>query len=122
MVICPTFPGNEFLSAPAVGLPRRTWSDISTATSASRTSRSRWPGLNLFVGEVVHSVAFRNAWPFRDRNVLVVGAGNSASDIAVQLADNGAAKVWLAVRTPPHLVRRAMGPIPSAVFFELFAR
>jgi putative flavoprotein involved in K+ transport len=81
-----------------------------------------WPGLSEFTGEVVHSGDFRNAWPFRDRDVLVVGAGNSAADIAVQLAHDGARKIWLAVRTPPHLVRRAMGPIPSDVFLELFAR
>ena len=36
--------------------------------------------------------------------------------------EGGARKVWLAVRTPPHLVRRAMGPIPSDIFLELFAR
>ncbi len=81
-----------------------------------------WPGLNQYAGELVHSADFRNAWPFRGRDVLVVGAGNSAADIAVQLSDNGARKVWLAVRTPPHLVRRAIGPIPSDVFLELFAR
>ncbi|MGH3533563.1 MAG: flavin-containing monooxygenase [Pseudonocardiaceae bacterium] len=81
-----------------------------------------WPGLVQFRGELVHSGGFRNAWPFRGHDVLVVGAGNSAADIAVQLADNGARKVWLAVRTPPHLVRRAMGPVPSDVFLELFAR
>lgn len=81
-----------------------------------------WPGLSHFTGELLHSGDFRNAWPFRGRDVLVVGAGNSAADIAVQLADEGARKVWLAVRTPPHLVRRAMGPIPSDIFLELFAR
>ena len=64
-----------------------------------------WPGLSRFTGDVLHSGDFRNGWPFQGRNVLVVGAGNSAADIAVQLADNGAGKVWLAVRTPPHLVR-----------------
>jgi putative flavoprotein involved in K+ transport len=82
----------------------------------------RWPGLDQFTGEVVHSGDFRNAWPFAGRDVLVVGAGNSAADIAVQLADDGARKVWLAVRTPPHLVRRAIGPVPSDLFLELFAR
>jgi putative flavoprotein involved in K+ transport len=81
-----------------------------------------WPGLDHFSGELVHSGNFRNAWPFRNRDVLVVGAGNSAADIAVQLADNGSRKIWLAVRTPPHLVRRAMGPFPSDIFLELFAR
>jgi cation diffusion facilitator CzcD-associated flavoprotein CzcO len=80
-----------------------------------------WPGLSQFTGEVVHSGNFRSAWPFRDRDVLVVGAGNSAADIAVQLANNGARRIWLAVRTPPHLVRRAIGPLPSDVLLELFA-
>jgi putative flavoprotein involved in K+ transport len=82
----------------------------------------RWPGLSHFDGELVHSAEFRNAWPYRGRDVLVVGSGNSAADIAVQLANDGARRIRLSVRTPPHLVRRAMGPIPSDVFLELFAR
>jgi cation diffusion facilitator CzcD-associated flavoprotein CzcO len=81
-----------------------------------------WPGLTQFNGEIVHSGDFINAWPYRGRDVLVVGAGNSAADIAVQLADVGARHIWLAVRTPPHLVRRAMGPFPSDIFLELFSR
>jgi putative flavoprotein involved in K+ transport len=81
-----------------------------------------WPGLSHFSGELIHSAEFRNAWPFQGRDVLVVGAGNSAADIAVQLANDGARRIWLAVRTPPHLVHRAMGPIPSDVFLEVFAR
>lgn len=81
-----------------------------------------WPGLPKFPGEVVHSADFRNAWPFRGRDVLVAGAGNSGADIAVALADSGARKIWLAVRTPPHLVPRAIGPVPSDLFLELFAR
>lgn len=81
-----------------------------------------WPGLNGFRGEFLHSIDFTNARPYRGRNVLVVGAGNSAADIAAQLADNAAGRIWLAVRTPPHLVRRAMGPIPSDLFLELSAR
>ena len=81
-----------------------------------------WPGLSSFNGEVVHSGDFTNAWPYRGRDVLVVGAGNSAADIAVQLANGGAGRIWLAVRTPPHLVRRAIGPFPSDIFLELFSR
>jgi len=81
-----------------------------------------WPGLGRFDGEVVHSGEFTNAWPYRGRDVLVVGAGNSAADIAVQLVNGGARRVWLAVRTPPHLVRRAIGPLPSDIFLELFSR
>ena len=82
----------------------------------------RWPGLDRFEGEIVHSGEFINAWPYRGRDVLVVGAGNSAADIAVQLANDGARRIWLAVRTPPHLVRRAIGGFPSDIFLELSAR
>ncbi len=81
-----------------------------------------WPGLSRFSGEIVHSSKFTNGWPYRGRDVLVVGAGNSAADIGVQLANAGARRIWLAVRTPPHLVRRAIGPIPSDLFLELFSR
>ena len=103
-------------------------SDLRTPAVVLATGKYRtpvvppWPGLGQFIGEVVHSGNFRNAWPFAGRDVLVVGAGNSAADIAVQLAEDGAGKVWLAVRTPPHLVRRAIGPVPSDIFLELFAR
>ena len=82
----------------------------------------RWPGVDGFQGEIVHSGDFVNAWPYRGRDVLVVGAGNSAADIAVQLANDGARRIWLAVRTPPHLVRRAIGGFPSDIFLELSAR
>ncbi len=76
---------------------------IILATGNYRTpSLPDWPGLKDFTGQLVHSGDFRNAWPFRDREVLVVGAGNSGADIAVQLANAGARRIWLAVRTPPH--------------------
>jgi putative flavoprotein involved in K+ transport len=96
---------------------------IVLATGRYRTPTiPAWSGLDQFTGELVHSGDFSNAWPYRGREVLVVGAGNSAADIAVQLADDGARRIWLSVRTPPHLVRRAMGPFPSDIFLEMFAR
>lgn len=82
----------------------------------------RWPGIDRFRGELLHSADFVNAWPYRGRDVLVVGAGNSAADIAVQLANDGARRIWLAVRTPPHLVRRAIAGFPSDLFLELFSK
>jgi cation diffusion facilitator CzcD-associated flavoprotein CzcO len=38
--------------------------------------------------------------------VLVVGAGNSGTEIATDLAENGAARVALSIRTPPPIVPR----------------
>jgi putative flavoprotein involved in K+ transport len=72
-----------------------------------------WPGAAEFTGTLIHSSEYRNAEPFRGQDVLVVGAGNSAAEIAVDLADGGGASVQLSVRTPPHIVRRDRFGIPS---------
>ena len=72
-----------------------------------------WPG--SFAGRIVHSSDYRNAEPYRGRRVMVVGGGNSGAEIAVDLADGGAADVLLSVRTPPSIVRRDILGFPSQV-------
>ena len=47
-------------------------------------------GMEEFGGTIIHSREYRNATPFRHKRVLVVGAGNSGSEIAVDLHENGA--------------------------------
>lgn len=72
-----------------------------------------WPGLETFTGELVHSSAYVNAEPYRGRDVLVVGAGNSGAEIATDVADGGASRSRLSVRTPPQIVRRATAGVPA---------
>lgn len=72
-----------------------------------------WPGRDGFAGELVHSSAYRNPAAYRGRDVLVVGAGNSGAEIAHDVADGGAARTRLAVRTPPQIVRRATLGVPA---------
>ena len=72
-----------------------------------------WPGLHSFRGELVHSSHYQNAEPFRGRDVLCVGSGNSGAEIAVDLVDGGASRVRIAIRTPPHIVKRASFGIPA---------
>ncbi|ULE34649.1 flavin-containing monooxygenase [Mycobacterium sp. IDR2000157661] len=81
-----------------------------------------WPGADAFTGELLHSAHYRNAGPFAGRDVLVVGAGNSGTDIALQLSDGVAARVRMAVRTPPHLVPRAAAGIPVDAFSRALDR
>ena len=46
----------------------------------------RWPDFpGDFSGTAIHSHHYRTSEPFRDKNVLVVGIGNSAVDIAVDV-------------------------------------
>ncbi|WP_082682845.1 NAD(P)/FAD-dependent oxidoreductase [Mycobacterium sp. GA-1285] len=81
-----------------------------------------WPGIDTFSGEVLHSEHYQNAQPFTGRDVLVAGAGNSATDIALQLCDGVARRVRMAVRTPPHFVPRSAAGIPVDALSPVFER
>ena len=72
-----------------------------------------WPGRDGFTGELVHSDDYRNPAPFRGRDVLVVGAGNSGAEIATDVAEGGASRTRLSVRTPPQIVKRATAGVPA---------
>jgi putative flavoprotein involved in K+ transport len=74
-----------------------------------------YPGREGFEGELLHASKYRNAEPYRGRDVLVVGSGNTGAEIAVDLVEGGARRVRLAVRTPPNIVRRQVGGTPNQV-------
>jgi putative flavoprotein involved in K+ transport len=79
-----------------------------------------FPGRDEFEGELVHASQYRNASSFRDRDVLVVGSGNTGAEIAVDLVEGGARRVRLAVRTPPNIVLRQLGGTPNQVMGVMF--
>lgn len=86
---------------------------VIVATGYSRTPHvPDWPGRDEFAGTLLHSTDYREPSPYRGRHVLVVGAGNSAAEIAVDLVGVGA-RVDLSVRTPPNIVRRDTLGVPS---------
>jgi cation diffusion facilitator CzcD-associated flavoprotein CzcO len=73
-----------------------------------------WVGRDGFQGELLHSCQYRNSEPFREQRVLVVGPGCSGMEIAYDLGEGGASKVWLSARTPPNIVlREGPGRIPG---------
>jgi putative flavoprotein involved in K+ transport len=85
---------------------------VVVATGYSNVpSMPDWPG--SFAGELVHSADYRRGEPYRGLRVLVVGAGNSGAEIAIDVARAGASEVHLAVRTPPAVVRRDTLGVPS---------
>lgn len=86
---------------------------VVLATGYSRTPHlPDWPGRDSFTGTLVHSADYREPSPYAGRHVLVVGAGNSAAEIALDLVGVGA-RVDLSVRTPPNIVRRDTLGVPS---------
>ncbi|MGW6236926.1 flavin-containing monooxygenase [Streptomyces sp. NPDC055094] len=81
---------------------------VVVATGYNHTPRlPSWPGRESYGGELLHAGEYRNPRPYEGKDVLVVGVGNTGAEIAVDLVEGGAARVRLAVRTVPHIVRRS---------------
>jgi putative flavoprotein involved in K+ transport len=82
-----------------------------------------WPGRGRFGGPLMHVAEYRNPEPFRSADVLVAGSGCSGMEIAYDLADGGARRVRMAVRTPPNiLVRAPLGPGIARALLRLGTR
>jgi cation diffusion facilitator CzcD-associated flavoprotein CzcO len=73
-----------------------------------------WPGREEFAGDLRHAAQYREPGPYRGRDVLVVGAGSTGIEIAYDLVAGGAARVRMAVRTPPNMLMRAPAGVPLA--------
>jgi hypothetical protein len=68
-------------------------------------------GRDRFGGRLIHSVEYRRADSMTGKRILIVGAGNSAGEISVELARAGA-EVSLAVRSGAAVVPRQLLGIP----------
>jgi cation diffusion facilitator CzcD-associated flavoprotein CzcO len=78
---------------------------VVVATGYDQAPRMpEWPGSERFAGDLLHSREYRSPTPFAGLDALVVGAGNTGTEIAVQLEEAGARRVRMAVRTPPNIV------------------
>jgi putative flavoprotein involved in K+ transport len=61
----------------------------------------------------MHASAYRNPEPYRGRDVLVVSAGNTGSEISLELVRGGASRVRTAMRSAPNIVSRWIGRVPG---------
>ncbi|KAK5976602.1 Flavin-containing monooxygenase [Trichostrongylus colubriformis] len=59
---------------------------------------SPWPGQEHFKGRVIHSHSYRSHIGYEDKVVVIVGAGNSGADLAVELSRIAKQVVYLATR------------------------
>jgi hypothetical protein len=116
--------GTEITSVAAVGEDRWDVTTRPTGGGAERISRyaavvianghnwspklPAYEGVEDFRGEMIHASSYKDAATLRGRRVLVVGAGNTGCDIAVEAA-TGAAKCW-------HSSRRGYWYAPKYVF------
>ncbi len=75
-----------------------------------------------FRGVVLHSGSYRNGRAFRGQRALVVGAGNSGAEIALDLWESGALTA-MSIRNPVHVLPRDVAGIPAQYnSIHVFAR
>ncbi|MFF2022812.1 flavin-containing monooxygenase [Streptomyces sp. NPDC058171] len=96
---------------------------VVVATGHSHTPREPdWPGRETYAGTLLHASRYREPAPYAGQDVLVVGAGNTGTEIALDLAEGGATRVRIAIRTVPHIVRRSVLGWPAQATAVLVRR
>lgn len=75
-----------------------------------------WAGGALPDGTVVHSRDYRSGSAYTGQRVLVVGAGNTGAEIALDLVDHGAAEVLWSIRSGQNVIGRTIRGIPVQYF------
>jgi putative flavoprotein involved in K+ transport len=89
------------------GVSFRARSVIAATGSFQRPYMPHISGMTTYQGRVLHSAAYRTPDAFREQRIVVVGGGNSAVQIAVELARH--ARVTLASRKPIKFTQRLLG-------------
>ncbi|KAF2438196.1 FAD/NAD(P)-binding domain-containing protein [Karstenula rhodostoma CBS 690.94] len=64
-----------------------------------------FPGQENFKGRILHSSQARNLSAFKDKNVVVLGIGNTAADVANALVQHSAGKIYLSHRRGAKILR-----------------
>lgn len=80
-----------------------------------------YPGQEQFAGQIIHASAYKNAVPYAGQRVLVVGAGNSGAEIALDLAEHHI-PVTVAIRAGVNVVPRELLGIPIQLWVHLIAK
>lgn len=90
--------GGEVLEASGV---------VASSGSFSNPYRPTFPGEDTFTGELSHAADYRNPAPYTGQRVIVVGAGDSAAQIANELAE--VATITVASRHPLRFMPQRIG-------------
>jgi putative flavoprotein involved in K+ transport len=96
-----------FVVATADGLELTASGIVAASGSFSHPHRPRFVGQEQFTSELLHVAEYRNSAPYAGRRVVVVGAGDSAAQVANELAS--VATVTLATRHPLRFISQRIG-------------
>jgi putative flavoprotein involved in K+ transport len=80
---------------------------VAASGSFSNPYRPSFPGEGTFTGELSHVADYRNPTPYTGKRIVVVGAGDSAAQVANELAP--VATVTIASRHPLRFIPQRLG-------------
>jgi cation diffusion facilitator CzcD-associated flavoprotein CzcO len=80
-----------------------------------------WPGMETFRGSIQHTSSYKNAAPFAGKRVLIIGAGNSGAEIAVDVMKR-AASTTVAIRNGVNVVPLSLLGVPIQLWGLLVLR
>jgi putative flavoprotein involved in K+ transport len=99
--------GREFIVFTEDGRTLRASGIVAASGSFSNPYRPTFPSERAFTGELSHVAEYRNPAPYAGQRVIVVGAGDSAAQVANELAP--VATVTLATRHPVEFMPQRLG-------------
>ena len=91
-------PDGSFVLTATDGRHLRAGAVVAATGRFGRPRVPELPGRDRFTGQVLHTAGYRGPAPFAGQRVVVVGGGNSAVQIAAELAE--VARVTVATRRP----------------------
>jgi len=80
-----------------------------------------WPGRDSFSGEILHAAALGDISRYAGRDILVIGAGNSGTDVLNHLSRVATGKVWVSLRHGPTIMPTRLFGFPMHRLARLFA-
>jgi cation diffusion facilitator CzcD-associated flavoprotein CzcO len=94
---------------------------VSATGIFSNPHAATFPGLEDFKGRTLPAAVYRNAGPFAGQRVLIVGAGNTGAEIALDLAEHGITPT-VAIRAGAHVVPRELLGMPIQRWAHVISR
>jgi cation diffusion facilitator CzcD-associated flavoprotein CzcO len=96
--------------------------DLIVATGRDRLPvMPSWPGVDRFAQKILHASELGDIERYAGKKVLVIGAGNSGTDVLNHLARIEPAKVWVSIRHGPAILPTRMLGFPLHRLAKVFA-
>jgi indole-3-pyruvate monooxygenase len=112
--------GNSWTTETSNGVFKSKYLVIATGPY-SKPKPIRFKGMETFPGNMLHSYGYKTGRDFKGKKVLVVGFGNSACEIAIDLFEQGA-EPSMSVRSGVNVVPRDFLGIPILQLSLFFSR